>query len=618
MRLTRLLIGAALYIVYLILSILRILPSAAGLAFAVISYSILGADVLIKAAKNIIKGRVFDENFLMSISTLGAFAIGEYHEAVAVMLFYQIGEFFQSLAVSRSRKSISGLMDIRPDRANLIVDGHTKTVSPADIQIGDMILIKPGERIPLDGDIVEGCSSLDVRALTGESMPRDVDIGGKVLSGSVNLGGTLKVKATHTFKESTATRIIDLVENASANKAKTENFITSFARYYTPAVVVIAALMALIPPFIFSGNWIDWLHRAMVFLVISCPCALVISIPLSFFGGIGASSAHGILIKGGNYLEALAKIEKVVFDKTGTLTKGAFTVTELSAANGIEPNYLLELAAYGEAFSNHPIALSIINEYVKNGCNIEQDLISDYCSIPGKGVVATFKNSELIVGSRTFLEEKSIKVPHCGTQKTTVFVAYGRKYMGRVSLSDEIKEDSREAIEDLRSVGVSKIFMLTGDTKDIAECVASELSLDGFCAELLPHEKLEAIKSPSISGSTTGKLAFVGDGINDAPVLAAADVGIAMGGLGSDAAIEAADAVIMTDEPSKLADAIRIARFTRRIVLQNIIFTLTVKAIFLILGAFGIAGMWEAVFGDVGVALLAILNSMRILKRKYS
>ena len=611
----RLLIGGALYAIGLILSFFPIVPFPVGLILTVISYIILGVDVLMRAVKNIVKGRVFDENFLMSLSTLGAFAIGEYHEAVAVMLFYQIGEFFQSLAVRRSRRSISQLMDIRPDHANLIVDGHTETVSPADVGIGSLILIKPGERIPLDGEIIDGVSSLDVRALTGESAPRDVDVGDKVLSGSVNQGGALTVRVTHSFGESTASKIIDLVENASASKAKTENFITSFARYYTPAVVVIATLLALIPPLAFSGSWTEWLHRAMVFLVISCPCALVISIPLSFFGGIGASSKHGILIKGGNYLEALAKIDRVIFDKTGTLTKGSFSVTELISADGIEPDRLLELAAYGEALSDHPIAQSILNEYSKRGREMERALISDYRNIPGKGVVTIFDGAELVVGNRTLLEEKSVNVPSGITQKATVFVAHGGEYMGHIVLSDEIKEDSRKAIKSLRSMGVSGIFMLTGDSEKVAEGVATELSLDGFRAELLPHEKLEVIKSSYFITKGSGKLAFVGDGINDAPVLAAADVGIAMGGLGSDAAIEAADAVIMTDEPSKLAEAIRIARVTRRIVLQNIVFTLTVKALFLILGAFGIAGMWEAVFGDVGVALLAILNSMRILKK---
>ena len=604
----RLLIGGVIYVAELILSFATNLPLPIGLAIMVCAYLILGFDVLLRAAKNIIRGHVFDENFLMSLSTIGAFAIGEYHEAVAVMLFYQIGEFFQGLAVRRSRRSITELMDIRPDHANLIDGDHIKEVAPQSVAIGALILIKPGERIPLDGKIVDGSSSLDVRALTGESVPKDVTAGDSVLSGSVNLDGALTVRVTRSFGESTASRIIDLVENASAKKARTESFITTFARYYTPAVVIVAALLAVIPPIALGGAWTDWLHRAMVFLVISCPCALVISIPLSFFGGIGASSRHGVLIKGGNYLEALARIDTVVFDKTGTLTVGSFKVTKSEPAEGYTAVQLIELAAYGESLSTHPIAASILREY---GHTVDQRRLDKYENIPGKGITALLDECELVVGNEALLDERSISFPKSDELETKVLIAYNGKYAGRIIISDEIKPDSRKAIKRLRSLGVKNIRMLTGDSDHIASRVSKELKLDGYSAQLLPDQKLDSVDA--LRGK--GKLAFVGDGINDAPVLAAADIGIAMGGLGSDAAIEAADAVIMTDEPSKLAEAIEIARATRRIVIQNIVLTLAVKGVFLVLGAFGIAGMWEAVFGDVGVALLAILNAMRILKK---
>lgn len=606
----RLIIGAAVYVLGIICASLVHLPLPVYLTLLIAAYLILGCDVIFSAVKNIIKGRVFDENFLMSLSTVGAFAIGEYYEAVAVMLFYQIGEFFQGLAVRRSRRSISELMDIRSDFANLLRGGDTITVSPDEVGIGETILIKPGERVPLDGIVISGSSSLDTRALTGESLPRDIREGDEILSGSVNQSGVLTVRVTRTFGESTASRIIDLVENASAKKARTENFITSFARYYTPAVVIFAALLAVIPPIAFNGLWADWVHRAMVFLVISCPCALVISIPLTFFGGIGAASRHGILVKGGNYLEALTKLDTVIFDKTGTLTRGVFKVTDTVPAEGVPTSRLIELAALAESFSSHPIARSIIAEY---GSSADTKGISDYRDVPGKGIYARLDGCELLVGKAELLSERGIVCPDSNGIGTKVFVALDGAYMGHILISDEIKSDSAEAIAGLRSVGIEKTVMLTGDSEDIAKHVSDALGIDEYHASLLPDEKLEALER--LSEECRGKLAFVGDGINDAPVLARADVGIAMGALGSDAAIEAADVVLMTDEPSKLVKAIRLARATRTIVVQNIVLTLSVKGIFLVLGAFGVASMWEAVFGDVGVALLAVLNSMRILKK---
>ena len=605
--LLRLMIGAFVYAAGLILSFALGSIPFLGLSFMVAAYVILGYDVVLSALRNIIKGHVFDENFLMSISTVGAFALGEYHEAVAVMLFYQIGELFQGLAVSRSRRSIAELMDIRPDHACLIRENDTITVSPDTVKIGDLILVKPGERVPLDGTVTSGSSSLDVKALTGESIPKDVSVGDEILSGSVNQSGALTVRVTKIFEESTVSKVIKLVENASSKKAKTESFITAFARIYTPIVVLLALLLAFIPPLALDTGFSEWIHRALVFLVISCPCALVISVPLTYFGGIGAASRHGILIKGGNYLEALARLDTVVFDKTGTLTKGSFTVSGIYPQPGIFDSRLLELAAIGESLSSHPIATSIASAY--EGIT-DSGRLSNYRERAGYGISATLDGKTLLVGKSDLLIEHGIPSAIPQEIGTAVHVAYGSEYMGYLIISDEVKESSADALRRLKSMGISKTVMLTGDSAPTANAIASELGIKEVYSELLPHHKLEHLERID-----SGSLAFVGDGINDAPALARADVGIAMGGVGSDSAIEAADVVLMTDDPAGIPEAIRLARCTRRIVIQNVVFTLTVKAIFLLLGALGIAGMWEAVFGDVGVALLAIMNAMRILKK---
>lgn len=609
----RLALGAAVYAAGIVLT--YFFPDVNGyitLGVLVLAYIILGADVVMRALKNILKGRVFDENFLMTISTVGAFAIGEYPEAVAVMLFYQIGELFQDMAVRRSRKSISSLMDIRPDSANVKRNGAWISVSPQEVAVGEIIVVKPGEKIPLDGVVIDGESMLDTRALTGESVPRSIKKGDTALSGCINQSGAVTIEVTKEYGESTVSKIIDLVENAASRKAPTENFITKFARYYTPAVVILAALLAVVPPLLFGGVWAEWINRSFVFLVISCPCALVISVPLTFFGGIGSASRKGVLVKGSNYLEALNSLETVVFDKTGTLTKGVFRVSDINTDNGFTGGQVLQLAAAAESMSNHPIARSIAEEY---GGEIDESKITDYSEISGHGISAVYDGSRVLVGNDKLMKRFGINFKKCEKAGTVVYVACDGKYAGSILISDEIKSDSRKAISQLKALGVKNTVMLTGDNEEIAKAVSGELGLDEYHSQLLPDQKVEILERLDKSKGKGGKLAFVGDGVNDAPVLARADIGIAMGGLGSDAAIEAADVVLMTDEPSKLVDAVKTAKATRRIVKQNIVFALAVKAAFLVLGAFGIAGMWEAVFGDVGVMLLAVLNAMRILKK---
>ena len=579
----------------------------------IISYLIVGLDVLIEAIKNIFKGEVFDENFLMTIATIGAFAIGEYPEAVAVMLFYQVGEMFQSYAVDKSRKSIASLMDIRPDFANIKKNGSIEKVSPDKINIGDIIIVKPGEKVPLDGTIVDGNSMLDTSALTGESVPREVSIGDEVLSGSINQNGLIEIKVTKNFGESTVSKILDLVENASSKKSKSENFISKFAKYYTPIVVVIAVLLAIIPPIIFKETeFIQWLYRALTFLVVSCPCALVISIPLGFFGGIGGASKLGVLVKGSNYLEALSKTEVVVFDKTGTLTEGVFEVKKVNSVD-ITKEDLIKCAAYAESFSNHPIANSLKKAY---GKDIDNKKISETHELSGLGVNAVVDGNAVFVGNEKLMQEKNIEYIKCNEIGTILYVAINNQFKGTIIISDKIKADAKKAIEKLKKNNVKKIVMLTGDKKAVGESVAKELGLDEVYTELLPNNKVEKVEELMKSKSEKGKLAFVGDGINDAPVLAISDIGIAMGGLGSDAAIEAADVVLMTDEPSKVVDAIKISKKTLKIVKQNIIFAIAVKILVLILSAIGLSNMWQAVFADVGVSVLAILNALRVLVGK--
>jgi Cd2+/Zn2+-exporting ATPase len=581
------------------------------LAVFLVSYILVGGEVVLRASKNILKGEIFDENFLMSIATIGAFAIGEYPEGVAVMIFYQIGEAFQNLAVNRSRKSISALMDIRPDYANLKTAAGLQRVSPETVRIGDLILVKPGEKIPLDGVVTEGISTLDTSALTGESLPRDVEQGSPVLSGSINKNGLLTIEVTKGFGESTVSKILDLVQNAGNKKSVTEHFITKFARYYTPAVVFSALALALIPPLLIpEAHFAEWIHRALVFLVVSCPCALVISIPLSFFGGIGGASRNGILIKGSNYLEALTQVDTVVFDKTGTLTKGVFRVTKI-VSERFDEKTLLFYAAHAESNSTHPIALSIRNAYAQE---LDAAKIHHYEEIAGKGVSVCIGNDTVLAGNHKLLEAANIHFPALQELGTVVYLAINKEFAGYLVISDELKPDSGQAVQDLRSIGVKRIAMFTGDSKAVGDHIAQEIGLDTVYAELLPHQKVEHLELMEQQKSGSGKLVFVGDGINDAPVLARSDVGIAMGGLGSDAAIEAADMVLMTDEPAKVASAIRIARKTRNIVWQNIGFALGIKGIVLILGALGIATMWEAVFSDVGVMVIAILNAMRAMK----
>jgi Cd2+/Zn2+-exporting ATPase len=550
----------------------------------------------------------------MKIATIGAFAIGEFPEGVAVMLFYETGEFMQGLAVNRSRKSIAELMDIRPDYANLKIGDKIKKVSPEEVEIGDYIIVKPGEKFPLDGEVSEGESMVNTSALTGESVPREVEVGSEVLGGFINKNGLLTIKVSKKYGESTVSKILDLVQNASSKKAPTENFITKFARYYTPVVVFAAIALAFVPPLVIEGAaFSEWIYRALIFLVISCPCALVISIPLGFFGGIGGASRNGILVKGGNYLEALNNVETVVMDKTGTLTKGVFKVTKVISSNGFSKEELIEYAAYTESYSNHPIAISILKAYENE---VDKSQIEDYNEISGHGTKAIVKGKEVLAGNVKLMEKENIQYNQFDEEGTIVHLAIDGKYVGYIVISDEIKEDARKAIKGLKEVGVKQIVMLTGDNRRVAKKVAETLGIDKVFSELLPQHKVEKVEMLEKEKSKKGKLIFVGDGINDAPVLARSDIGVAMGGLGSDAAIEAADVVIMTDEPSKLVSAIKIANRTKRIVMQNIIFALAVKGGFLTLGALGYATMWEAVFADVGVALIAVLNAMRVMKVK--
>ncbi len=577
----------------------------------IISYIIVGFEILRKAVRNIFRGKVFDENFLMSVATIGAFGIGEFPEAVAVMLFYQIGELFQSYAVDKSRKSIASLMDIRPDYANIYRDEKIEKVNPEEVKIGDTIIVKPGEKIPLDGTIIEGTTTLDTKALTGESLPREAKEGDKVLSGCINLNGVIKIKVEKEYGESTVSKILDLVENASSKKSKSENFITKFAKYYTPIVVIIALILAIIPPlFITGATFSDWVYRALSFLVVSCPCALVISIPLSFFGGIGGASKMGVLIKGSNYLEALSNTEIAVFDKTGTLTKGVFEVQKIEPV-GISKEELLKISAYAENYSNHPISKSIKQAYNKK---IDEKQISNYEEISGLGISARINNEEVFVGNEKLMQKENIEYEKCKDIGTILYVAINKKYAGYILIADEIKKDSKQTIEELKKNGIKQTVMLTGDKKEVGESVAKEIGIDKVYTELLPTDKVQKVEELLKTKTAKGKLAFVGDGINDAPVLALADIGIAMGGLGADSAIEAADVVIMTDEPSKIIKSIKLSKKTMKIVKENIIFAIAIKILVLILAALGISTMWEAVFADVGVSIIAIINALRALK----
>lgn len=609
-RLWRIIIGAAVLATAVLLSLNN---EWLQIALFIISYIIVGGDVVKRAVKNIFKGQVFDENFLLSIATIGAFFIGEYPESVAVMLFYQVGELFQSYAGGKSRKSIASLMDIRPDYANVKKGDELVKVDPDEVQIGDIIVIKAGEKIPLDGKVIEGSSMIDTSALTGESVPREVEVGSDILSGCININGVITAEVTKEFGESTVSKILDLVENASSKKSNSEQFITKFARYYTPVVVIIAVFLAIIPPLVIDGaTFSDWIYRALAFLVVSCPCALVISIPLSFFGGIGGASKKGVLVKGSNYLEALAETEIVVFDKTGTLTKGVFNVQEIHP-EGVSKEELLELTAHAESYSNHPISLSLKRAYSKE---IDNGRISDVEEISGHGVIATVDGKKVMAGNIKLM--KMMDIPYFKGELigTIVHVAVNNKYIGYIVIADEVKEDSAQAIKELKAANIKQTVMLTGDNKSIGSKVAKELGLDKVYAELLPADKVEKLEELFSQKSKKGKLAFVGDGINDAPVLARADIGIAMGGLGSDAAIEAADVVIMTDEPSKIATAMKISKKTLKIAHQNIVFAIGIKIIVLILSAFGITTMWAAIFADVGVTIIAVLNAFRALNVK--
>lgn len=579
----------------------------------ILAYIIVGFEIIKEAVENIIKGKVFDENFLMTIATIGAFAIGEFPEAVAVMLFYQVGELFQSYAVDKSRKSIASLMDIRPDYANVERNGIIEKVDPYDVEVGEIIVIKPGEKVPLDGTVIEGRSSLDTKALTGEALPREIMEESEVLSGCINLNGVIKVKVSKKFAESTVSKILDLVENASSKKSKSENFITKFAHYYTPIVVIIALILAIVPPLIIKdASFSDWVYRALSFLVVSCPCALVISIPLSFFGGIGGASKMGILIKGSNYLEAIANTEIVVFDKTGTLTEGVFEVQKVNPI-GISEEELLKIAAFAENYSNHPISLSVKKAYNKE---IDEKQIINVEEIPGYGIIAKIGENDVLVGNEKLMKEHKIEFSKCSEIGTILYVALNQKYVGYILIADKIKDDSEKAIKTLKKNNVKQIVMLTGDRKNVGESVAKKLGIDKVYTELLPDGKVKKVEELLKEKSEKGKLAFVGDGINDAPVLALADIGIAMGGLGADSAIEAADVVIMNDEPSRIVNAINLSKKTMRIVKENIIFAILIKVIVLILSACGLSTMWEAVFADVGVSIIAILNALRVLRVK--
>ena len=622
----KLLIGGVLFVLGIFVPKTLFIPK---LVIFLVSYLVIGGDVLLSAFKNILNGQVFDENFLMAIATVGAFVIGEYPEGVAVMLFYQLGELFQGIAVNNSRKSIVSLMDIRPDYANIKVGEGIKKVSPEKIKVGEIIVVKPGEKVPLDGKIVKGASTFDTSALTGESLPREAKAGDDVLSGFINKNGLIEIQVAKVFSESTVSKILYLMENAGSKKSKTENFITKFARYYTPVVVITALIVAIFPPLLIQGaTFSDWIYRALIFLVVSCPCALVISIPLGFFGGIGGASRHGILIKGTNYLEVLNNLESVVMDKTGTLTKGIFKVTEVNAENNIKINdfqnnkteltkpLLLKYAAHIEKFSNHPIAQSIVAEYENSVSKVDENVVKDFEEISGFGIKVNINNHQFLAGNSKLMNLGNITFDKKENLGTAIYLAADGKYIGNILISDEVKEDSARAIKGMKENGVKEIVMLTGDNEAIGKNIAEKLGIDKVFTELLPNEKVEKLEEIYKTKSEKGKVAFVGDGINDAPVLARADLGIAMGGAGSDAAIEAADVVIMNDEPSKIVTAIKIAKKTKEIVWQNITIAFAVKIVVMALGLFGDATMWEAVFADVGVALLAVLNATRVLKYK--
>lgn len=620
----KLLIGGILFVLGIFVPKTLFIPK---LAVFLVSYLVIGGDVLLSAFKNILNGQVFDENFLMAIATIGAFAIGEYPEGVAVMLFYQLGELLQGIAVNNSRKSIVSLMDIRPDYANIKVGEGIKKVSPEEIKVGEIIVVKPGEKVPLDGKIVKGASTFDTSALTGESLPREAKAGDDVLSGFINKNGLIEIQVAKVFSESTVSKILYLMENAGSKKSKTENFITKFAKYYTPAVVITALIVAIFPPLLIQGaTFSDWIYRALIFLVVSCPCALVISIPLGFFGGIGGASRHGILIKGTNYLEVLNNLESVVMDKTGTLTKGIFKVTEVNAENNIKINdfqnnkteltkpLLLKYAAHIEKFSNHPIAQSIVAEYENSVSKVDENVVKDFEEISGFGIKVNINNHQFLAGNSKLMNLENITFDKKENLGTAIYLAADGKYIGNILISDEVKEDSARAIKGMKENGVKEIVMLTGDNEAIGKNIAEKLGIDKVFTELLPNEKVEKLEEIYKTKSEKGKIAFVGDGINDAPVLARADLGIAMGGAGSDAAIEAADVVIMNDEPSKIVTAIKIAKKTKEIVWQNITIAFAIKIVVMALGLFGNATMWEAVFADVGVALLAVLNATRVLR----
>lgn len=620
----KLLIGGILFVLGIFVPKTLFIPK---LAVFLVSYLVIGGDVLLSAFKNILNGQVFDENFLMAIATIGAFAIGEYPEGVAVMLFYQLGELLQGIAVNNSRKSIVSLMDIRPDYANIKVGEGIKKVSPEEIKVGEIIVVKPGEKVPLDGKIVKGASTFDTSALTGESLPREAKAGDDVLSGFINKNGLIEIQVAKVFSESTVSKILYLMENAGSKKSKTENFITKFARYYTPTVVITALIVAIFPPLLIQGaTFSDWIYRALIFLVVSCPCALVISIPLGFFGGIGGASRHGILIKGTNYLEVLNDLESVVMDKTGTLTKGIFKVTEVNAENNIKINnfennkteltkpLLLKYAAHIEKFSNHPIAQSIVAEYENSVSKVDENVVKDFEEISGFGIKVNINNHQFLAGNSKLMNLENITFDKKENLGTAIYLAADGKYIGNILISDEVKEDSARAIKGMKENGVKEIVMLTGDNEAIGKNIAEKLGIDKVFTELLPNEKVEKLEEIYKTKSEKGKIAFVGDGINDAPVLARADLGIAMGGAGSDAAIEAADVVIMNDEPSKIVTAIKIAKKTKEIVWQNITVAFAIKIVVMALGLFGDATMWEAVFADVGVALLAVLNATRVLR----
>ena len=620
----KLLIGGILFVLGIFVPKTLFIPK---LAVFLVSYLVIGGDVLLSAFKNILNGQVFDENFLMAIATIGAFAIGEYPEGVAVMLFYQLGELLQGIAVNNSRKSIVSLMDIRPDYANIKVGEGIKKVSPEEIKVGEIIVVKPGEKVPLDGKIVKGVSTFDTSALTGESLPREAKAGDDVLSGFINKNGLIEIQVAKVFSESTVSKILYLMENAGSKKSKTENFITKFARYYTPVVVITALIVAIFPPLLIQGaTFSDWIYRALIFLVVSCPCALVISIPLGFFGGIGGASRHGILIKGTNYLEVLNDLESVVMDKTGTLTKGIFKVTEVNVKNNIKINdfennkteltkpLLLKYAAHIEKFSNHPIAQSIVAEYENSVSKVDENVVKDFEEISGFGIKVNINNHQFLAGNSKLMNLENITFDKKENLGTAIYLAADGKYIGNILISDEVKEDSARAIKGMKENGVKEIVMLTGDNEAIGKNIAEKLGIDKVFTELLPNEKVEKLEEIYKTKSEKGKVAFVGDGINDAPVLARADLGIAMGGAGSDAAIEAADVVIMNDEPSKIVTAIKIAKKTKEIVWQNITVAFAIKIVVMALGLFGDATMWEAVFADVGVALLAVLNATRVLR----